>query len=127
MNNVTAPSKELTVIGLKKLVDALEKPSGGEAAALTTAPLSQPAVGEAVALMPKDDRARAQFRFWLNIMKDPEFELAQEIVLMKKRKKFTATIKDGLRLILDLRAGRLDVLLELFPWVKDAVMQEVMR
>lgn len=124
----TPPSKELTIVGLKKLVETLEKPLEGEVLALTTEVISQPApAGEAVALMPKDDRARAQFRFWLDVMKDPEFELAQEIMLMKQRRKFAATIRDGLRLMIDLNAGHIDVLLQLFPWVKDAIMQEVMR
>jgi hypothetical protein len=128
MNNLTAPPTNIPVATIKKLVNALEKPSVGQAGALTTAPISQPApVGEAVALVPKDDRARAQFRFWLDVMKDPEFELAQEILLMKKRRKFQTTIKDGLRLMLDLRAGKIDVLLELFPFVRDAIAKEIMR
>jgi hypothetical protein len=128
MNNPTAPSKEVTITGLKKLVDVLEKPSVGQARALMPLPISQPVpVGEAEALKPKDERLRVQYRFWLDAMKDAELELGMEIATMKKRRKFQTTVKDALRLILDLRAGRVDVLLELFPFVRDAMAKELMR
>jgi hypothetical protein len=124
MNNVSPPSQEFGMAWLEKLAKQAEEGAPG----VTPIPPSSIADGGGSAgVTPKDDRARAQFRFWLDVMKDPEFELAQEIMLLKKRKKFAATIRDGLRLIIDLRAGRIDVLLQLFPWVKDAVMKEVMR
>ena len=63
--------------------------------------------------------SRFQFKFWLDCNKDDELLLAEEIDTLKQGRSFTATIRDGLRLILDLRAGRLDVLFELFPWVQE--------
>lgn len=62
--------------------------------------------------------ARFQFRFWLDCDKDDELLLAETIDWLKQQRTFTATVRDGIRLILDLRAGRLDVLLALFPWVE---------
>jgi hypothetical protein len=59
-----------------------------------------------------------QFRFWLNIVKDDESVLADELSLLKSQRQFTQTIRDGVRLVLDLRAGKTDVLFELFPWVR---------
>lgn len=63
--------------------------------------------------------ARYRFSFWLDAGKDDELLLAEEIDQLKQGRAFTATIRDGIRLMVDLRAGRLDVLFELFPWVQD--------
>lgn len=60
---------------------------------------------------------RKRFTFWLDLYKDDELALAEEIEGLKKGRQFTKSIRDGLRLITDLQAGRTDVLLELFPWV----------
>lgn len=126
MNNPTAPPTNVPLATVKKLVNALEKPSVGQAEALmpTAAPVSDPG-GASAGIMPKRDRV--QFKFWMNIVKDNEFELSTEMMLMRKRRKFKATIMDSLRLMLDLRAGKIDVLLELFPFVRDAVARELMR
>ena len=62
--------------------------------------------------------ARGRFTFWLNYDKDEEFLLAEEIDGLKHNRQFVRTIRNGIRLIGDLRKGRVDVLFELFPWVK---------
>ncbi len=62
--------------------------------------------------------ARYRFSFWLDANKDDELLLAEEIDLLKRQRTYTSTIRNGIRLISDLRAGRLDVLFELFPWVQ---------
>ena len=41
--------------------------------------------------------------------------VAEHIQKLKSERAFTSTIRDGIRLIVDLRAGRVDVLRELFP------------
>lgn len=64
-------------------------------------------------------RFRERFTFWLDTLKDDEFQLAEEISRLKRDRSFVGTIRDGLRLILDLRAKRVGVLFELFPWLKD--------
>lgn len=126
MNNPTAPPTNVPLATVKKLVNALEKPSVGQAVALmpTVAPTVAPG-GASADITP--ERPRVQFKFWMNIAKDDEFELSMEMMLLRSRRKFKATITDSLRLMLDLRAGKIDVLLELFPFVRDAVARELMR
>lgn len=55
--------------------------------------------------------------FWLDVNKPDEQELAEYVGDLKEQRSFVSTIRDGLRLVRDLRAGRTDVLRELFPWV----------
>ena len=62
--------------------------------------------------------ARFKFQFWLDADKDDELLLMEEIDELKSKRSFTKTIRDGIRLICDLRKGQVDVLFELFPWVK---------
>jgi len=63
-------------------------------------------------------RFRLRFTFWLDVEKDAEYELAETIDELKQQRRFSETIRDGIRLICDLREGRTDSLYELFPWVK---------
>src|SRR5262245_40355436 len=65
------------------------------------------------------DECRLQFRFWLDKFRPDENELAQYVSTLKKKRRFAQTIRDALRLIRDLQQGRVEVLLALFPWVKD--------
>ena len=60
---------------------------------------------------------RMIFKFWLDTDKPDESDLIGVIPEMKRRRLFTPTLRDGIRLIRDLRAGQVDVLTELFPWV----------
>ena len=60
---------------------------------------------------------RLRYVFWLNLNKLDEHALAEKIGELKARRTFSRTIRDGIRLICDLRQGRTDVLAELFPWV----------
>lgn len=62
--------------------------------------------------------ARGRFTFWLDYNKDEELLLADAIDDLKRKRRFVTTIRDGIRLICDLRQGRVEVLFELFPWVK---------
>ena len=68
--------------------------------------------------MAKAKRYRVRFDFHLNIAKSDENELVQIIANLKSIGLFSKTIRDGIRLICDLRDGNLDVLFELFPWVR---------
>lgn len=65
--------------------------------------------------------ARFKYKFWLDGGKDDELLLTDEIDQLKKKRLFTATLRDGIRLIINLRAGHLDVLVELFPWIGDVL------
>lgn len=66
-------------------------------------------------------RFRLRFTFWLDMHKGDEAELAETIESLKQDRTFAATIRDGIRLICDLRAGRVEMLLTLFPWVREAL------
>ena len=68
-----------------------------------------------------NNRFRLRFTFWLDMHKTDEAELAETIDQLKQNRSFASTVRDGIRLIADLRAGQTDVLFELFPWVKDAL------
>jgi hypothetical protein len=71
------------------------------------------------------NRFRLKFMFWLDITKSDELFLSELIDNLKQNRLFSSTIRDGIRLICDLRAGRLDVLLTLFPWVEEAFYQRL--
>lgn len=62
---------------------------------------------------------RKRFEFWLDTAKNNEGELVDVIEKLKSRRSFISTIRDGIRLIVDLRAGNTDVLFELFPWLQE--------
>ncbi len=64
--------------------------------------------------------ARYRFNFWLNSKNPDELQIAEEIENLKRIRLFAKTIRDGIRLICDLRRGSVAVLLELFPDVKEA-------
>ena len=69
---------------------------------------------------------RLRFNFWLNMDNELEEGIADNIELLKNKRSFSSAIRDGLRLIVDLRAGNLNVLFELFPMVKLEIL-EMMR
>lgn len=70
-------------------------------------------------------RFRLRFPFWLDLNKPDEAEVADAIAILKEQRSFSKTIRDGIRLICDLRAGQVDVLFELFPWVKETLTQTI--
>lgn len=63
--------------------------------------------------------------FWLNLNNPAEEQLAETIDALKARRLFAPTVRDGIRLVCDLRQGRLDVLFELFPWVRAAFVESL--
>ena len=69
---------------------------------------------------------RKQFIFWLDYFKPGERDIIDHIAVLKDRKKFLPTIRDGIRLICDLRQGNLMVLFELFPWVRVQFFDDLM-
>lgn len=66
----------------------------------------------------KEKPFRKRYFFWLDITRDSELHIAEDIALLKRKRLFSKTIRDGIRLIIDLRAGHLNVLFELFPQYK---------
>jgi hypothetical protein len=70
-------------------------------------------------------RYRLKFNFWLNINDPIEEAIADTIEALKTNRLFTKTIRDGIRLVHDLRNGSLDMLFELFPYVKSEFLKYV--
>ena len=70
-------------------------------------------------------RYREKFMFWLNLIDNQEYVIAEQISELKRERRFASTIRDGIRLICDLRQGNVDVLFELFPWIKTKLLAEV--
>lgn len=68
---------------------------------------------------------RLMYKFWLDINKTDEEAIADKIETLKTKRAFSKTIRDGIRLVCDLRNGKLDVLFELFPWVRAEFMQYI--
>src|SRR5512145_1846952 len=68
-------------------------------------------------------RFRIRFVFWLDLEKQDENQIAEQIEVLKQERSFAKVVRDGIRLVCDLRAGRTDVLLELFPWVTERFQQ----
>jgi len=62
---------------------------------------------------------RKRLEFWLDASKNNEGELIKVIETLKSRRSFISTIRDGIRLIVDLRAGNTTVLFQLFPWLQE--------
>lgn len=73
--------------------------------------------------MEKRDKGRTRQVFWLDYAKPDESDLAEYIDQLKAQRKFVTTIKQGLRLIRDLREGRVDVLIELFPHLRERLQR----
>src|SRR5258705_13932405 len=69
--------------------------------------------------------ARKRFEFWLNDQRQEDWLVYELIGRLKKPSKgqgqFTRAIREGIRLWASLRDGQIDVLLELFPWVREAL------
>lgn len=63
------------------------------------------------------NRFRIRQVFWIDLNKPEEYDLAEKINILKQKRAFAKTIRDGIRLIWDLSQGKTDVLRELFPWV----------
>lgn len=80
-------------------------------------------VARAKVLSDRMGRRRVQHRFDLNLNKEDEYQLDEMIQSLKKKRSFLGVIRDGIRLILDLRQGQTEVLRELFPWVLEQEIQ----
>jgi len=73
----------------------------------------------------RKQRQRKQFPAWLYWDIPEDVELMNLIAVMKAAKKFTYCFRNGLRLMWSLMAGETGFLLELFPWIADAIRSQV--
>jgi hypothetical protein len=64
------------------------------------------------------DRFRLKFMFWLDVTKEDELVLSEQIEELKQHRSYVKTIRDGIRLVCDLKQGSTQVLFELFPWLR---------
>lgn len=70
---------------------------------------------------------RMQFKFWLDAAKDCQLELADELERLKHHRLFSRTIRDALRLFLDLKAGKADTLRTMFPAVIERLVSDEIK
>jgi hypothetical protein len=80
---------------------------------------------QGVVMCDKNGRNRRTMRFDLDIVKPSELRLYELLLSAKKTRKYSGLVRDGIRLVHDLRNGKTDVLFELFPWIR-AEIQPVM-
>lgn len=64
------------------------------------------------------ERYRMRFDFQLNVSKEDEHAIAEQIAMLKQQGLYSKTVRDGIRLVSDLRDGKLDILFDQFPWVR---------
>lgn len=65
---------------------------------------------------------RKRIESWLRLDKPDECDLLVNIIPdLKRQKAYAAAIRDGLRIIWELRQGRTDYLLQLFPFLREAL------
>ncbi len=76
--------------------------------------------------MARKQTFRLRFTFWLDMLNDIEQDLADYIETLKTQRSFVKTVRNGLRVMRDLQAGQVEILFELFPWIKAEFIAGVM-
>lgn len=71
--------------------------------------------------MARKSRYRLRYTFWLDHADPDEVAVADTIEMLKNERSFASTVRDGIMLINELRQGKTDLLLKLFPWIVDAL------
>lgn len=67
----------------------------------------------------EDRRCRWQVRVWLDIAKDAEYAMAEQLAKLKEARQMTSTIRDALTLLFSLQRHDISILERLFPFVAD--------
>lgn len=70
---------------------------------------------------------RKRFMFWLRDDKPDEHYLIDLIDYLKSRGEFASTVRDGLRLVYDLRQRKWDTLFEMFPEIETDINQRILE
>lgn len=65
--------------------------------------------------------ARYKIQFWLNSQKPDELTVADTVAELKLQRSFSAVVRDGIMIVNELRQGKIDLLLKLYPWVADKI------
>jgi hypothetical protein len=63
-------------------------------------------------------------KFWLDVTKDSELALVEQLEQKKKKRQYTATLRNALKLFFSLSNGDTSVLFELFPNLKKQLQPE---
>lgn len=66
---------------------------------------------------------RVMEKFWCDVEKDEEREVLNLIAYLKSIRKFAPTVRLGIRIICQLMEGKLDLLLENFPWIETTILE----
>lgn len=66
---------------------------------------------------------RVQHRFWLDISKDNEYALAEQLAEKKAERLYSATLRNALKLYFSLAEGDTSVLDDLFPFARQEALQ----
>ena len=69
------------------------------------------------------DSYRVMHKFWLDVAKSDQHALAQELALRKQERRYSAAIRDGLRLLFTLEQGNTDELERQFPGIVQLLQQ----
>ena len=64
---------------------------------------------------------RVQMQFWLDRNREDHADIGDYLFRLKQQSKYASTIRDAVRLIMTLREGRADFLMQLFPNVQDMI------
>lgn len=72
----------------------------------------------------KAKTGRLMVSFWLDVSKQSEHELNEHIRMLKKKRMFSYSIRAGLALLKDLREGHVDVLCDMFPWIRERLQPQ---
>lgn len=67
--------------------------------------------------------ARYKFNFWLDCDKDDELLVAEQVNELKRKRSFSSVLRDGIMIVSELRQGKVDLLLKLYPFVADMIRQ----
>lgn len=69
------------------------------------------------------NRFRIRYDFWLETDKPDHLQVAETIGQLKAERTFASVVRDGIMLVSRLRVGDIDLLLRLFPWVEQAILE----
>ncbi|MEO8611659.1 MAG: hypothetical protein ABI690_27415 [Chloroflexota bacterium] len=65
--------------------------------------------------------ARKRIDLFLDLKKKDERLVLRTIENLKAKRYFSSVVRDGIMIVNELRQGKVDLLLKLYPWVADAI------
>jgi hypothetical protein len=71
----------------------------------------------------KDTRKRIMHKFWLDRTKPEEKHLHGELEVLKEKRQFQPKVREGLSLVMALEQGNIDLLLDRYPFIIEAIIK----